>query len=73
MDLLHEKSQVDLITGLKTQTKTGRLNWGPIFRQIAQEHQGQKVDVFFCGSPGLSRILKKEADKVEFGYHKENF
>ena len=73
MDLLHEKTQVDLITGLKTQTKTGRPDWNTIFQEIRAEHKGQKVDVYFCGSPGLSRVLKKECDKFEFNYRKENF
>lgn len=30
LDLLHEKDQVDLLTGLKTRTQAGRPNWDQV-------------------------------------------
>lgn len=73
MDLLHAESQVDLITGLQTRTGRGRPDWDKIFQAIADEHDPVKPDVYFCGPPGLSKILKQTAEKFEFGYRKENF
>ncbi len=73
MDLLHSKTEVDLITGLKSRTKTGRPDWDEIFRDLAKQHAPNKVDVFFCGPPGLSTQLKSLCGKYGFGYRKENF
>ncbi|HBL10749.1 MAG TPA: ferric reductase [Cyanobacteria bacterium UBA11162] len=73
MDLMHSQTQVDLITGLKSRTKTGRPDWDNIFRDLAKQHAPHKVDVFFCGPPGLSSQLKSLCTKYGFGYRKENF
>lgn len=73
MDLMHSRSQVDLITGLKSRTQTGRPNWDEIFSSVAEEHKPEKVDVFFCGAPGLSQLLGKLCHDYGFGYRKENF
>ncbi|MBD2629331.1 EF-hand domain-containing protein [Trichormus variabilis] len=73
MDLLHSRTKVDLITGLKSRTKTGRPDWDEIFSDLAKQHAPNKVDVFFCGPPGLSTQLKSLCAKYGFGYRKENF
>ena len=73
MDLMHSRTQVDLITGLKSRTKTGRPDWDEIFRDLAKQHAPNKIDVFFCGPPGLSTQLKSLCTKYGFGYRKENF
>ncbi|MFK0732450.1 MAG: EF-hand domain-containing protein [Gloeotrichia echinulata GP01] len=73
MDLMHSQTKVDLITGLKSRTKTGRPNWDEIFHNLAKQHAPHKVDVFFCGPPGLSTQLKSLCTKYGFGYRKENF
>jgi NADPH oxidase 5 len=73
MDLMHSQTKVDLITGLKSRTKTGRPDWDHIFRDLEKQHAPHKVDVFFCGPPGLSTQLKSLCTKYGFGYRKENF
>ena len=73
MDLMHSQTQVDLITGLKSRTQTGRPDWEEIFRDVAQQHAPNKVDVYFCGPPGLSLQLRNLCHKYGFGYRKENF
>lgn len=73
MDLMHSQTQVDLITGLKVRTKTGRPDWDAIFRNVAKQHAPDKVDVYFCGPPGLSLQLRNLCHKYGFGYRKENF
>lgn len=73
MNLMHSQTKVDLITGLKSRTKTGRPDWDEIFRDLEKQHAPHKVDVFFCGPPGLSTQLKSLCNKYGFGYRKENF
>jgi len=73
MDLMHSQTQIDLITGLKSRTKTGRPDWDAIFRDVAKQHAPEKVDVYFCGPPGLSLQLRNLCHKYGFGYRKENF
>ncbi|MCC6806634.1 MAG: ferric reductase-like transmembrane domain-containing protein [Deltaproteobacteria bacterium] len=59
MDMLHEATKVDLITGLESKTKTGRPDWPAIFQRIAEEDKGKPpATVFFCGPAGLGRELK---------------
>ncbi|XP_030829321.1 NADPH oxidase 5 [Strongylocentrotus purpuratus] len=72
LDIMHKKGHRDLITGLKTRTQPGRPDWNKIFTQIAREKKG-KVQVFFCGSPTLAKIIKKSCEKFNFSFHKENF
>lgn len=72
LDLLHEKSKRDLITGLKTRTQPGRPNWDNFFSEIEKQKKG-KVTVFYCGNPEMGRILQQYANKYEFGFKKENF
>merc|ERR1712080_437122 len=57
LDLLHQKSKRDLITGLKTRTIAGRPNWDKVFKELQTQKKG-KIIVFFCGSPQLGKILK---------------
>jgi respiratory burst oxidase len=73
MDILHTHTAVDLMTGRKTTTQLGRPDWKPIFAQIKEAHPSEKIDVYFCGAPGLSKVLKKLSSEHQFHYHKENF
>ncbi|MEG4633024.1 hypothetical protein QUB56_26130 [Microcoleus sp. AR_TQ3_B6] len=52
MDLMYSQTQVNLIAGLKIRTQTGRPDWEEIFQDVAQPDAPNKVDVYFCGSPG---------------------
>jgi predicted ferric reductase len=73
MDLLHRRLKVDLVTGLQARTNMGHAKWEQVFDKLAQQYRGQPVDVYFCGPPGLSATLKRNAQRVGFNYHKENF
>ncbi|XP_070546727.1 NADPH oxidase 5-like isoform X2 [Ptychodera flava] len=72
LDLLHKKSNRDLITGLKTRTQPGRPEWDKLFTKVAEEGRG-KVKVFFCGSPALGKVIKTHCEKFKFKFSKENF
>ncbi|XP_071942541.1 NADPH oxidase 5-like [Antedon mediterranea] len=72
LDIMHQKDNRDLITGLKTRTQPGRPDWKAVMSKIASENKG-KVRVFFCGSPALAKTLKKYCSMFHFEFHKENF
>lgn len=70
----------DAITGLRTPTNYGRPNWGAIFSQVKERHEGTNIGVFFCGPAVLSKQLYTNSKKftdvstnTRFFYHKENF
>ncbi|XP_074141319.1 NADPH oxidase 5 [Sminthopsis crassicaudata] len=72
LDLLAKKENKDSITGLKTRTQPGRPDWNKVFQKLAAENKG-KVQVFFCGSPALAKVLKSHCELLNFGFFKENF
>ncbi|KAM9311945.1 NADPH oxidase 5-like [Gastrophryne carolinensis] len=72
LDLLAKKEQRDSITGLKTRTQPGRPDWNKVFQKIEQEKKG-KVQVFFCGSPVLAKVIKAHCEQHSFKFYKENF
>ncbi|XP_063437585.1 NADPH oxidase 5-like isoform X2 [Mytilus trossulus] len=72
LDLMHEKSQRDLITGLQVKTQPGRPDWNKVFKEISSKQKG-KVKVFFCGAPQLGKTIKVACEKFSFDFAKENF
>ncbi|XP_056668139.1 NADPH oxidase 5 isoform X1 [Monodelphis domestica] len=72
LDLLAKKENKDSITGLKTRTQPGRPDWSKVFQKVAAEKKG-KVQVFFCGSPALAKVLKSHCEQLNFKFFKENF
>eukprot|EP00794_Sanderia_malayensis_P000307 gene307-937_t len=55
-----------------------RPNWKKEFSKIEDQHQSQRIGVFFCGPkaihPALHRLCNKEyQNKNTFVFHKENF
>mgnify|MGYP000341881785 FL=1 len=43
-----------------------------MFQKVAAEKKG-KVQVFFCGSPALAKILKGHCEQFSFKFFQENF
>uniref|UniRef100_A0A8B9BTH0 NADPH oxidase 5 n=1 Tax=Anser brachyrhynchus TaxID=132585 RepID=A0A8B9BTH0_9AVES len=72
LDLLAAKEHKDSITGLRTRTQPGRPDWSKVFRKVAEERKG-KVQVFFCGSPALAKVVKAHCERFGFRFFKENF
>ncbi|KAG8123694.1 hypothetical protein E2320_019086 [Naja naja] len=76
---LHYEKKVDVITGLRQKTFYGRPNWDTEFKQIAENHPGNRIGVFFCGSKTLSQNLQKMCNRysstdprgIQFYYNKE--
>ncbi len=73
MEVFHQQTGRDLLTGLHAPTLLSRPDWQGVFRSIRDAHPNQPVDVFYCGPEGLSRILSRESGRFDFGYKKENF
>lgn len=73
MDVYQAETGRDLFTGLRNRTHLGRPDWRAIFATLAKEHEGEKVDVYFCGPAPLAAVLATEAARQGFGFHKENF
>ncbi|XP_074627310.1 NADPH oxidase 2-like isoform X1 [Acropora palmata] len=76
---LHQEAE-DNITHLKARTNYGRPKWDDIFKNIAGNHKGREIGVFFCGPSVLSHVLHKMSNQhsnpatgVKFCYNKENF
>uniref|UniRef100_A0A8C0BCG8 NADPH oxidase 5 n=1 Tax=Buteo japonicus TaxID=224669 RepID=A0A8C0BCG8_9AVES len=72
LDLLAAKEQRDSITGLRTRTQPGRPDWSKVFGKVAEEKKG-KVQVFFCGSPALAKVIRAHCERFGFQFFKENF
>ncbi|NXA28609.1 NOX5 oxidase, partial [Ibidorhyncha struthersii] len=72
LDLLATKEQRDSITGLRTRTQPGRPDWSKVFGKVAEEKKG-KVQVFFCGSPALAKVIRAHCEHFGFCFFKENF
>jgi len=72
LDILHEKENRDLVTGLKNRTHAGRPNWNKIFTKLREEKKGQ-VTVFYCGNPTLARVLRRKCEEFGFNFRKEIF
>ncbi|CAK9103331.1 unnamed protein product [Durusdinium trenchii] len=61
----------------------GRPNWGRIFKQNREKHQGEHVGVFLCGSPVIGEELSRQSVKnsdligtpggTRFSFFKEHF
>lgn len=43
-----------------------------VFQKVAAEKKG-KVQVFFCGSPALAKVLKGHCEHFSFRFFQENF
>ena len=72
LDLLHEKENRDLVTGLKSRTKAGRPNWDKVFTDLREQNRGQ-ITVFYCGNPAVADILRAKCRQFGFNFSKEVF
>ncbi len=71
--VMHQKGRSDIITGLRTKTHFGPPDFQTWLGRIAHVHAGEKVQVFFCGPPGLGKIVRATAEKLRMGYREERF
>ena len=70
---MHEGGHGDIITGLRTNTHFGPPDFQTWFGRIANAHEKGTVDVFFCGPPGLGKIVRRYAESFGMTYREERF
>ncbi|XP_020596062.1 putative respiratory burst oxidase homolog protein H isoform X1 [Phalaenopsis equestris] len=77
--LQHAKNGVDIVSGSRIRTHFARPNWRKVFSELANAHKSSRIGVFYCGSPTLTKLLKKLSQEfshtttTRFHFHKENF
>jgi predicted ferric reductase/Ca2+-binding EF-hand superfamily protein len=69
----HAAGDADVFTGLRAKTNVGRPDWGKVLRTVSEQHAPAKVDVFFCGPPGLGVTIRREASRLGMRFRDEKF
>ncbi|XP_009404716.2 respiratory burst oxidase homolog protein B [Musa acuminata AAA Group] len=77
--LNHAKHGVDIVSGTRVKSHFARPNWRNVYKRIALNHRDQRIGVFYCGAPTLTKELRQLATdfsrktSTKFDFHKENF
>ncbi|WOK97465.1 respiratory burst oxidase [Canna indica] len=77
--LNHAKHGVDVVSGTRVKSHFARPNWRNVYKRIALNHRDQRIGVFYCGAPTLTKELRQLAQdfshktSTKFDFHKENF
>ncbi|MFO0548156.1 MAG: EF-hand domain-containing protein [Polyangiaceae bacterium] len=72
-DILHSAGRTDIVTGLRTHTHLGPVDWQEQLTALRDKHAPERVDVFFCGPPGLARKLAPLCRELGMTFHEERF
>jgi predicted ferric reductase len=72
-EAMHSSGRSDLITGLRTHTHLGPPDWEQMLGTIKKRHEPAKVDVYFCGPPGLSKKLREVCERLGMPFREERF
>ncbi|KAL1201199.1 putative respiratory burst oxidase protein G [Cardamine amara subsp. amara] len=77
--LNHAKNGEDIVSGTRVMSHFAKPNWENVYTQIAMDHPGSNIGVFYCGAPALTKQLRHLAlefthkTETRFSFHKENF
>ncbi|KAK9280383.1 hypothetical protein L1049_014072 [Liquidambar formosana] len=77
--LQHARNGVDVVSESRIRTHFARPNWRKVFSHLASTHESSRIGVFYCGSPTLTKPLKRLCQEfslntaTRFHFHKENF
>ncbi|KAF8082133.1 hypothetical protein N665_0846s0015 [Sinapis alba] len=77
--LNYSKNGVDVVSETRVMTHFAKPNWKNVYKQIAMDHYGSHVGVFYCGEVALAEELRQLAlefthkTATRFSFHKENF
>ncbi|ESQ54797.1 hypothetical protein EUTSA_v10024426mg [Eutrema salsugineum] len=75
----YAKSGRDIVSETRVKSHFAKPNWEDVYKQVALDHPGTNVGVFYCGSPVLTKELRRLAlefthkTNTRFTFHKENF
>lgn len=73
IDLLGADGRSDLVTGLRSKTRFGYPDWEEVFGEMSQRYRKNRVDVYFCGPPGLGAEIKHVSHRAGFRFRREIF
>jgi len=71
--ILSEAGQDDIVTGLRTHTHMGQPDWERMLFLIREQHKPERVDVYFCGPPGLAKKLRPICTRLGMPFREERF
>ncbi|KAI4336452.1 hypothetical protein L6164_014977 [Bauhinia variegata] len=77
--LHHAKNGVDVVSGTRVKSHFAKPNWRQVYKKIALQYPENRIGVFYCGAPALTKELKQLAldfshkTSTKFDFHKENF
>jgi predicted ferric reductase/Ca2+-binding EF-hand superfamily protein len=69
----HAAGHRDVVTGLRTKTHMGHPDWDAVLAEIAARHAPHGVDVYFCGPPGLGRVVRRASARAGMRFREEKF
>ena len=72
-EVMHAAGRSDLITGLRTHTHIGSPDWEAMLGDVARWHPKERIDVFFCGPPGLAAKLRPICARLGMTFREERF
>ncbi len=72
-EAMHADGRSDLITGLRTRTHMGHPDWERMLGDIHRLHAPAKVDVYFCGPPGLATKIRAVCTRLGMPFREEQF
>lgn len=68
-----EAGKDDIVTGLRTHTHMGQPDWQRMLYLIREQHKPEKVDVYFCGPPGLAKKIRPICAQLGLTFREEKF
>jgi predicted ferric reductase len=71
-EVMRAAGRSDLITGLRTKTHVGVPDWDALLGAVAKQHD-ERVDVFFCGPPGLETKVRAVCARLGMRFRQERF
>lgn len=71
--ILHDSGKDDIVTGLRTHTHMGQPDWERMLFLIREQHKPERVDVYFCGPPGLAKKIHPICTRLGMPFREERF
>jgi len=72
-EIMHSAGRSDIVTGLRTHTHLGPPDWEAMLGAVRARHGGERVDVYFCGPPGLAKKLRPVCQRLGMTFREERF
>nr|KAJ0226000.1 hypothetical protein LSAT_V11C100035250 [Lactuca sativa] len=76
--LYHARNGIDVVSGTHIKARFAEPDWGYLYKQIALNHTGSRIGVFYCGEEAPAKELKQLAQDfshnttTKFDFHNQN-